>query len=91
VVFKVRSAVTHGKPGSLRAVKALRLATGRSTTVKAWPVPIQMFRDTVVWTSSNPQVARVDPVGRVTAVGPGKAVITARTSGVTARLPVTVR
>jgi len=33
--------------------------------------------DTFTWESSNPSVARVDPMGVVTGIGPGQATITA--------------
>jgi hypothetical protein len=44
----------------------------------------------VTWSSSNPQVARVDESGRVTAVGAGSAQITATLDGRSDRLGVTV-
>jgi len=37
--------------------------------------------DAVTWGSSNPEVATVDSLGNVTAVGPGSAIVTATTRG----------
>ncbi|HEX4936995.1 MAG TPA: Ig-like domain-containing protein [Gemmatimonadaceae bacterium] len=45
----------------------------------------------VAWSSSNPQVATVDPIGRVVGVAEGVAVIAAMSEGVRAQLTVTVR
>jgi uncharacterized protein YjdB len=46
---------------------------------------------TVTWTSSNTSVATVDANGRVTAVGPGTATITATSEGRTGTAAITVR
>jgi Tol biopolymer transport system component len=44
----------------------------------------------VLWTSSDPGVAHVSPLGEVTAVKVGSATLSARVDGVTATLPVQV-
>lgn len=45
---------------------------------------------TVIWTSSNESVAKVDATGKVTAVAPGDATITVNCDGYTASCEVTV-
>ncbi len=44
----------------------------------------------VTWSSDNPKVCSIDSVGRITAVGPGHAVITAETNGRKASIDVDV-
>jgi uncharacterized protein YjdB len=45
---------------------------------------------TLVWTSSDEEVAKVDDIGRVTGVGPGTATITASFGTITQSTDVTV-
>ncbi len=47
---------------------------------------------TIIWTSSNPSVAEVDQMGKITGVGEGEATIIATTvNGLTASLTITVK
>ena len=50
---------------------------GESVFIKAFVTPSYAPDQNIIWSSSNPSVAKVDGVGRVTAVGNGTAVITA--------------
>jgi alpha-tubulin suppressor-like RCC1 family protein len=67
-----------------------RVAPGSSVRLKAWVSPTGAVRSKAVWKSSDSSIATVDKVGTVTAVGEGKAVITAIVQGKTARKTVTV-
>ena len=55
----------------------LTLTAGDSDTLTATVTP-EGSTDTVVWSSSKPAVATVDATGKVTAVAPGEAIITAK-------------
>ncbi|MDE6297975.1 MAG: Ig-like domain-containing protein, partial [Muribaculaceae bacterium] len=74
----------------------LHLAVGKSASLTAVVKPQNATDKTVTWESSNEEVATVNSAGKVTAVGVGYAVITARTSNglsascsVEADIPVT--
>ena len=74
---------------------SLTLNAGSSSTLTATVSPSNATNKTVTWTTSNASVATVSG-GKVTAVGPGTAIITATASGgqkatctVTVRVPVT--
>lgn len=62
---------------------------GDSLTLKATVEPSDSL-DAVTWSSSNSKVATVDANGKVTAIGAGKATITAKAGNQTARCEVTV-
>ena len=62
---------------------------GDSLTLKATVEPTESL-DTVTWSSSNSKVATVDANGKVTAVAPGKATITAQAGNGTATCEVIV-
>lgn len=68
------------------------LYTTKGGMLTATVLPADAYDKRILWTSSNTQVATVDQNGRVTAVGSGVAVITAKTyvGGVTAQCTVTV-
>ena len=71
----------------------LDLATNTSITLTATVLPENAMNKSIAWSSSNPDVARVDDDGKVTAVGLGQAVITASAtdgSGISASCTVTV-
>lgn len=71
----------------------LSLFEGNSTTLKATVAPGDAGNKTLNWTSSDGKIATVDQTGKVTAVAPGEATITATAadgSGVTATCKVTV-
>jgi alpha-tubulin suppressor-like RCC1 family protein len=74
----------------VRGSGSTRVAPGSSVRLKAWVSPAGAVRSKALWKSSDPRVATVDKVGKVTAVGEGKAVITAIVQGKTARKTVTV-
>ena len=67
----------------------LELTVGESETLVATVEPSDTT-DTVVWTSSKESVATVDNTGKVTAVAPGTATITAKAGDKTATCTVTV-
>ncbi|MBO5084845.1 MAG: leucine-rich repeat protein [Bacteroidaceae bacterium] len=69
------------------------LAEGEELTLTATITPDDATDKSVSWTSSIPSVATVDNVGKVTAIAPGTATITAKAndgSGVSASCEVTV-
>ncbi|MDE6724549.1 MAG: Ig-like domain-containing protein, partial [Ruminiclostridium sp.] len=68
----------------------LSLEKGESATLTATVIPDDADDKTVTWTSSATAVATVDENGKVTAVGGGKAVITAKAGDKSATCEVTV-
>ncbi|MEA5026301.1 MAG: Ig-like domain-containing protein [Erysipelotrichaceae bacterium] len=70
---------------------ALNMEKGSEETLSVSYSPTDTTADrTVVFTSSNDSVATVDPYGKITAVGIGNAVITARAGELSAECNVTV-
>lgn len=69
---------------------SLDLTVGDSATLNAKVEPENATYPTVIWTSSNPNVATVDSTGKVTALKPGTTTITAKADGKTAECTVTV-
>ena len=67
----------------------LTLTAGDSDTLTATVTPNDST-DAVVWSSSKPAVATVDATGKVTAVAPGEAIITAKAGTTTATCTVKV-
>jgi hypothetical protein len=69
-----------------------RLVRGQQVvlTATAYSAAGDQRADRITWRSSAPNVARVTSDGRLTAVAPGRATITALAGQVTATLPVTV-
>ena len=63
---------------------------GETLTLTATVMPDDASVKTVTWTSDNPDVAKVDEYGNVTAVGGGSAAITAKAGEFTATCTVTV-
>ncbi|MDE6278860.1 MAG: Ig-like domain-containing protein, partial [Paramuribaculum sp.] len=70
--------------------QALEMKVGETATLTATVAPDNATYKTVTWTSSDPNVATVDSEGKVTAVGVGKAVITAACGEAKAECMVTV-
>jgi uncharacterized protein YjdB/polygalacturonase len=78
----------------------LSLAVDSTSFLTAVVVPANTTDQTITWTSSNPNVVRVEeapdttifnaPVGNLVAVGPGAAEVTARCGSVTATCRITV-
>ena len=68
----------------------LTLTAGESASLTATVTP-EGSTDTVVWSSSKPAVATVDATGKVTAVAPGEAIITAKAGTKTATCTVKVQ
>ena len=68
----------------------LALNEGESTVLTATVMPQNATNQQVTWTSSNPEVATVSEVGKVTAVAAGTATITAKAKEKTAVCVVTV-
>lgn len=70
---------------------SMTLYSGKTYTLTATIAPSNTTNKTIQWTSSNTKVATVNSKGVVTAIGGGKAVITAKTSnGLTKTCTVTV-
>lgn len=67
----------------------INIAKGNAVTLTATLQPEGAI-DKITWSSSNKTVATVDVNGKVTAVAPGKATITAQTENYTATCEVTV-
>ncbi|MDR1151498.1 MAG: hypothetical protein LBK72_03305 [Bifidobacteriaceae bacterium] len=67
-----------------------RVTLGDSVWLKARPNPISAARVEASWTSTNPAVVWVSPVGRVLGLARGKAVIVCRARGATVLVPITV-
>ena len=55
------------------------LAVGYSLTMDVAVEPVEAVAKTMVWSTDNEQIATVDAAGKVTAVAPGTAIITATT------------
>lgn len=68
----------------------LTLTAGESASLTATVTP-EGSTDTVVWSSSKTDVATVDATGKVTAVAPGEAIITAKAGTKTATCTVKVQ
>ena len=68
----------------------LTLTAGESTSLTATVTPNDST-DTVAWSSSKTDVATVDATGKVTAVAPGEAIITAKAGPKTATCTVKVQ
>ena len=68
----------------------LTLTAGESTSLTATVTPNDST-DTVAWSSSKTDVATVDATGKVTAVAPGEAIITAKAGTKTATCTVKVQ
>ena len=72
---------------------SIGLETGQTYPISSTVIPADAPNQSLVWSSSNPEVATVDSMGLVTAVGEGTATITAGSydvSGVTGQVTVTV-
>ena len=69
---------------------ALTLTAGSSDTSLTANVTPSDSTDTVAWSTNKPDVATVDATGKVTAVAPGEAIITAKAGTKTATFTVTV-
>ena len=69
--------------------ETLDLTKGETAALTATVEPATADQ-TVIWKSDNEDVATVDNSGKVTAVGVGKAIITATSGGMTAECKVTV-
>lgn len=69
---------------------SLQLNRGENHTLKATIQPDNASDKTIQWTSSSPSVASVDQIGNVTAIGAGKATITASIGSVSASCSIDV-
>ena len=91
---EARCTVTVVVPASDITLSAstLRLAEGSSSAITATVSPYNVTDKTVLWSSSDPEVATVSENGTVQALKPGSATITATTKsgGKTASCEVTV-
>ncbi|MDR1152430.1 MAG: Ig-like domain-containing protein [Bifidobacteriaceae bacterium] len=81
------------KTGRLRTVKLTgpgTLAAGHSTVLKPVLAPLGAIRTSARWRSTNPAVATVNAVGRVTGTAAGKTDIVLTVGGKTATKTITV-
>lgn len=69
----------------------LTLLAGETMALTVTILPEDTTDKTVTWTSSDPEIAEVDPDGNLTAISVGSAVITAETAGLTDTCTVTVK
>jgi uncharacterized protein YjdB len=72
---------------------AATLAAGETATLSATITPSNATNQSIIWASDNPAIAEVDESGKVTAIAPGTARITAATtdgSNLSATCTVTV-
>ena len=60
------------------------------TTESGLPASNRLIQELITWSSSNPFIASVDDNGLITAIGPGIAVITATSRGVSGTVVVTI-
>ena len=69
---------SHVKVKSIQVTpQTMLLQVGRTGSIKVTVTPANASNKKVIWTSSDPGIATVDGSGKVTAVSPGVAVITA--------------
>lgn len=69
---------SHVKVKSIQVTpQTMLLQVGRTGSIKVTVTPADASNKKVIWTSSDPGIATVDGSGKVTAVSPGVAVITA--------------
>ena len=73
------------------SVMQVELKEEENTTVSCTVYPQDATDKTVVWTSSDPNVATVNELGNIIAVKQGECVITAQCGAVTKELPVKVK
>ena len=71
--------VPKGVTGIILDKTELKLAQNGTATLTASVSPDDATIKTVLWSSSNTDVARVDDNGKITPIAPGKAIITATT------------
>ena len=91
VTVKKSSSLNVAVTGVSLSKSSITLETGQSSSVTASVLPSNATNKTITWTSSNSNIAKVDGNGKITAVSPGKATITATSNnGKKASLTVTV-
>ncbi len=78
-VTKPEVPVVHVESVTLDKTDAT-LEIGQSLTLTATVLPDNAYDKSVVWKSTNPEIAEVDQNGKVTAMGTGTATITATTA-----------
>jgi len=61
-------------------IPLLRLCVGETANLNATVVPSTAKNTSVIWSSSDTKVAKIDKNGKVTAVGEGRAIISAKSS-----------
>jgi len=92
-VHTVNVQVVPGPPSRVEVGSApSRLAAGQTIRLSASVYSAQndLRRDPVSWSSSDPTVVRVSPMGVVTAMAPGRATVTARAGDASQDLQVEV-
>ena len=95
----IKAAVTVNVVAANKGVTGIKLKKssaaideGKTISLSAKLTPQSAKSKTISWSSSNPSVASVDGKGKVSALTPGEAVITATaSSGISAQCTVTVK
>ena len=90
VYIKVKPATVPVQSVSLNKT-SLTLMEGESETLVANVYPSNASNQTVVWSSNQPGIAKVDQDGKVTAIKEGSATITATAGNVSATCTITVQ
>ncbi len=91
--FEVIRVMPEVAPASIRLnANAMQLVKNEEASLTAEVLPPQATNKNVIWSTSDPAVAQVDTMGKVTGVGVGTATITATTESgaLTDHLAVTV-
>ena len=80
--YKAKCKITvYDKPTSVKLDKSkVTVYTTKTAQLKATVTPSTAYNKNIQWSSSDTKVATVDKNGKVTAVGAGKAIITAKSA-----------
>ncbi|MGN0468537.1 MAG: Ig-like domain-containing protein [Acutalibacteraceae bacterium] len=91
--FKQTCSVTvlQKSTGLVLSNETLNIETGETKQLSATVLPDDASNKTITWESSNSKILKVDSTGKITALLPGEADVTAKTAdGITQKCKVTV-